>query len=166
MKKILFLVLIPLVAFGQTIKLTEYQYGVDKEFYFVGAALDSGIYATETIQLNDFDASLNDYPLGYYLVIDTLTSASNYEIIGIFVQGKMNQGSWVNVDTVLASDTLNASHSLASAGFIAKGVLNLNTYAFPFPEYRFRVIALHRKTYPTIANSFSVKLSVYGYKRD
>lgn len=162
MKKILFLVLIPFLISAQTMRLTEYNRGADKEFYFYLASVDSGVYNSSAIELNQFDDDFANYPLGYYLVLDTLTNdASNTEIVGVYIQGNFENGDWVNVDTVLAADTLNGDHSLAAATFKAKGILDLNGSLYMFPKYRVRVEGTH-----SLGNEYLFKLSLYAYKRD
>ena len=134
------------------------QYGDGLEWYFVATAQDSGDISSAYLDLSAFDADFDSYPLAYDLYIDTLSA--NDEIIGIYVQGISGRNVIVTVDTVLAVDTLNGSHSGLTAS-AAKGVLNLNHSGWVFPRYRFLIDANHDS-----GNTYTVQLSIYAYKRD
>lgn len=175
MKLLLFL-LIPFVMFSQTFKMTEYQHGSDLELYFVASNIDSGIVASGEFKLNQFDnflgaktiTSTDDSStygttttilpsagLAYYYELDTL--AANDEIVSFYVQGKFTNGTWATIDTILASDTLNASH----AGLTGAGFVDLDANDCIYPLYRVCVEGLH-----DLGNTYTAKLSLYAYKRD
>lgn len=160
MKKILSIILLSLISIpllGQSFSATETPYGTDMNWsYYISAAdSNSGISGT-IIELNKYDANLASYPLGYYLNIDTLSASG--EIIAIYMQGKMSNGGWVNVDTILAADTLNSNHS----GYVnVKGVLNLNASSYVFPMYRPNIVMSGAD-----GNTCSVRLELYAYKED
>ena len=157
MKKIILILLfICGISYAQTFKATEYSWGNDMEFSYYATGIDSGQTSGTIISLDKYDGQLASYPAGYYLTIDTLTA--NDEIIGIYIQGKASGGSWVNVDTVLVSDTLNAAH----AGFTnLKGRLNLNAASWVFPQYRPNIVITSASS-----NTCAVRLNLYFYKRD
>jgi hypothetical protein len=159
MKLLLFL-LIPFVMFSQ-VKMIETQYDDGLEYYIYAVSVDSGSYNQEFV-LTGFDNDLYNYPLSYALKIDTLTNDAQTEIIGVYIQAyQIDQ--WINIDTLSAADTLNSSHSLASATFYGKGALNLNAYSYgAFPRYRLNVVATHSADTDLFA--FYVKL--YATKRD
>ena len=151
---ILCLFSIPLMA--QSFALSETQHGTNREFTWYASSVDSGSTTGGIFELNKYDGSLASYPLGFYISIDTL--AGNDEIIGIYIQGKYAGGNWVTVDTLMASDTLNANHS----GFVnAKGVANLNAGAWVFPQYRPRIVISSAD-----GNTCAVRLGMYAYKED
>lgn len=158
--RVLLFLLIPFLAFGQ-VKFVETQYDDGVEFNIYAVNVDSGAYNQEFV-LTGYDMDLANYPLSYALKIDTLTNDAQTEIIGVYIQAYQID-KWINIDTLSAVDTLNASHSLASAAFYGKGVLNLNAYTYgAFPRYRLNVVATHAAN--TDAFSFYVKL--YASKRD
>ncbi len=160
MKKLLFLILFPLIAFSQ-VKIVETQYGDGLEYYIYATSVDSGAYNQE-FSLIDFDADLVNYPISYNLKIDTLLNDAQTEIIGIYVQAYQID-KWINIDTLSAADTLNASHALASADFYAKGLLDLNAgTAGTFPRYRLNVVATHDAS----SDAFSYYVKLYATKRD
>lgn len=134
------------------------QYGDGLEFYFVATAQDSGNISSNIMDLSSFDADFATYPFGVDLYIDTLSA--NDEIIGIYVQGKSARGSWVNVDTLVASDTLNGSHSGLTASALST-ISDFGDAYWRFPQYRFLISATHAD-----GNDYTVKLSLYAYKRD
>lgn len=160
MKKILFLMLVPILAFSQ-VKIINTDYGTGKEIYIYATNVDSGAYNQE-FDVNDFDTDFWNYPLNYNLKIDTLLNDAQTEIIGVYVQA-YQVDKWINIDTLSAIDTLNSSHALASASFYAKGVLNLNAYTFGvYPRYRLNVLAQHGAN----SDAFSFYVKFYAVKRD
>lgn len=159
MKKILSVILFSLISiplFAQSFAVSESIYGNNHEWVYYIAAADSGSISGAAIRLNRYDGNLASYPMGYYLDIDTLSA--NDEIIGIYIQGKFAGGNWVNVDTLLASDTLNANHS----GFEdVKGETDFNAQHWVYPEYR-PVIVISSAS----GNTCAVRLGLYAYKED
>lgn len=160
MKKLLFLILFPLIAFAQ-VKIVETQYATGKEISIYAVNVDSGAYNQE-FDITGFDNDLFNYPLSYALKLDTLTADAQTEIIGVYIQA-YEIDKWVNVDTLSAVDTLNSSHALASADFYGRGVLNLNAYTLgTFPRYRLNVVATHGAN----SDAFSFYAKLYANKRD
>lgn len=155
MKKLIIILALAGLAYGQSFSLSEYAHGVDKEFYWVINSVDSGSTSGGVIYLNQFDSALETYPLGYELEFDTLTAGD--EIIAVYIEGKSTNGQWSIVDTVFASDTLNANLS----SFNPDGVLDLNASTQVLPMYRPKIVISSAS-----GNPCKVELSIYAYKRD
>lgn len=163
--KILFFLLIPFLLFAQTVDSYELHGNNGLELYFYGASMDSGANVTASFQdiypdwLDYFQGvDLATYDIGYEYELDTL--AANDEILGIFIQGKSNVGTWNTIDTLLATDTLNASHSgLTGYGLTTFGA---TTYG-SFPEYR---VYFDCTGFTASGNTFTGKLSLYLRTRD
>lgn len=127
------------------------------EYYFVATAQDSGDISSNIMtHLVDFDADFTSYPLAYEIVVDTL--AANDEIIAVYLQGKTGYGTWFNLDTLVAEDTINGSHT-GLTSLRAAGTLNCNSNRAP--EYRLLIDASHAS-----GNTYTVNCSIYAYKRD
>lgn len=158
--RVLLFLLIPFLAFGQ-VKMVETQYDDGAEFNIYAVSVDSGAYNQEVV-LTGYDADLFNYPVGYALKIDTLTNDAQTEIIGVYMQAYQID-KWINIDTLSAVDTLNASHPLASASFYGKGTLDLNVDHYGvFPRYRLNVVATHAAS----SDAFSFYVKLYASKRD
>jgi len=163
--EILFL-LVPFVMYSQTVDTYELHGNQGLELYFVGTAMDSGSNVSASFEdiypdwLDYYQGiDLATYDIGYQYLLDTLTA--NDEILGIFIQGLTNINSWTNVDTILAIDTLNASH----AGLTGFGLRNFNIddYGGSFPEYR---VFFDCRSFTASGNTFTGKLSLYFRKRN
>lgn len=156
MKKIIILLLFSVPLMAQSFAVSETMYGTNHEWVWYVSSVDSGTTSGSIIELNRYDGNLASYPMGYYLDIDTLTA--NDEIIAVYIQGKMSGGSWINVDTLLASDTLNANH----AGYEdLKGETTFNTEHWVYPQYR-PVIVISSSS----DNPCAVRLGLYAYRED
>src|SRR5574338_1637968 len=120
--KVLLFLLIPFLMYSQTVD-TYKLFGNDGlELYFVATAVDSGSNPSASFKdvFNDwlrYSVDLTTYDVGYEYSLDTL--AADGEIMGIFIEGKSSIGTWNKVDTLLAVDTLNSSHSLVGYGLTA-----------------------------------------------
>jgi len=165
MRKLILIVILFLVPlYAQTVDTYELHGNQGLELTFTGTAMDSG--ANYTASFKDVYADwldywqgidISTYDVGYEYSLDTL--AANDEILGIFVQGLSNVGTWTNVDTLLATDTLNASHS----GLTAFGLTQFNVDDIgSFPEYR---IFFDATGFTASANTFTATLSLYLRKR-
>lgn len=162
--EILFL-LVPFVMYSQTVDTYELHGNQGLELYFVGTAMDSGSNVSASFGdiypdwLDYFQGiDLVTYDIGYQYSLDTL--AANDEVLGIFIQGRTNIGTWTSIDTILAKDTLNASH----AGLTGKGLTSfgISTYG-SFPEYR---VYFDCTSFTASGNTFTGKLSLYLRKRN
>lgn len=159
MKLLLFL-LIPFLAFGQTLTYVDHK-DAGFEILFSCSSIDSG--TTESVSFGsyfgNFNKDLATYDVGYEFELDTLTNdVTETEIVGIFLEGKSAIGTWNKVDTLLAADTLNASHS----GFAGYGLTQFNQDDYgSFPEYRLNIVATHAN-----GNAFDAKVSLFFRKRD
>jgi hypothetical protein len=160
---ILFL-LVPFM-YSQTVDSYELHGNQGLELYFYGAAMDSGANYTasfEDVYPDWLDywqgVDIATYSVGYEYFLDTLTA--NDEILGIFIQGRSNINTWTTIDTILATDTLNASH----AGLTGKGLTKFNVdHQYSFPEYR---VFFDCTGFTASANTFTGKLSLYLRKRN
>jgi len=161
MKKLIFLVLVPFLMYAQiTTDFTKYgTNGI--ELQFTGTAIDSGAnnstaFSNILTEWVEYNIDWNTYDIGYEFELDTLTA--NDEIVGIYIQGKSFIGTWNDVDTLLASDTLNAAH----AGLTGYGLTQFNQNDIcSFPDYRVAFTATHDD-----GNSFTAKLSLYLRKKN
>jgi len=127
------------------------------EYYFVATAQDSGDISSNIMtQIVDFDADIGNYPWAFELTVDTLSA--NDEIFAVYLQGKTGIGTWFNLDTLVAEDTINGSHS-GLTSLRAVGTLDCNSKRAP--EYRLLIDASHAS-----GNTYSVSCSIYAYKRD
>lgn len=152
MKKILFLLLFPVLVFAQTMKVTETQYGNNTEFYCYVAAADSGTTGSEALDLNAYISNISSYPLGYHLYISEISNSN--PIIAVYIQGMSSTASWTNVDTVFVLDTVTTTSSTS-------GTLDLNLASKVFPRYRAVVVLT-----TALGSKAQVKLSLFAYKRD
>ena len=156
LKKVIILLLISIPLMAQSFAVSETIYGNNHEWVYYVSSVDSGSTSGSIIELNRYDGNLASYPMGYYLDIDTLTA--NDEIIAIYIQGKFAGGNWVNVDTLLASDTLNANH----AGYEdIKGETDFGAANWVFPQYRPLIVISSSSD-----NTCAVRLGLYAYKED
>lgn len=154
MKKILLLMLVPLFMQAQSLRLTETQYGADKEFYFYYASCDSGTVTSGIIELADFNNDFDTYPLAYAFYVAENSSAYN-PILGIFIEGRNSIGNWTVVDTLFTPDTVTSNTS-------GDGLLDMNTATYGvFPEYRVKTVATS-----DLGKTFTTKIVLYAYKRD
>lgn len=165
MKKLLFFLLVPFLMYSQTVDTYELHGNNGLELYFVGTAMDSGSNVSASFAdiypdwLDYFQGiDFETYEIGYEYSLDTL--AANDEILGIFIQGKSNVGTWNTVDTLLATDTLNAAHAgLTGYGITTFGVERDGS----FPEYR---VFFDCTGFTASSNTFTGKLSLYLRKRN
>lgn len=154
MKKILFLLmLIPVLAFSQTIALvSETNYGNDKEFYFYAASCDSGTTTSAIINLDKYNSTTNQ--VSFYIYVAENSSAYN-PILGVYLEGKNSLGTWVNVDTLYVTDTV-------SSNVTASGMIDLHASTVGlFPQYRLKTVATSG-----LGKTFSIKASLFAIKQD
>jgi len=127
------------------------------EYYFIATAQDSGDISSNIMtEILDYDNDLTNYPWAFELTVDTL--AANDEIIAVYLQGKTGVGTWFNLDTLVAEDTINGSHT-GLTNLRAAGTLDCNSSRAP--QYRLLIDASHDS-----GNTYSVSCSIYAYKRD
>lgn len=158
--RVLLFLLVPFLAFGQTLTYVDHK-DAGFEILYTAASIDSGEYESVSFAsyFGNFNKDLATYDVGYEFELDTLTADTDEtEIVGIFIEGKSAIGTWNKVDTLLAADTLNGSHS----GFAQFGLTQFNQDDYgSFPEYRVNVIATHAD-----GNAFDCKVALFFRKRD
>ena len=158
--EILFL-LVPFMVYSQTVVETQYDAGV--EYYMYITSSDSGdVTFTFPSSINAFDDDFTSNPIAYAIKIDTLVAdgVATQEIIGVYIQGYRVDG-WANIDTVLASDTLNASHSLASATFYGTGLIDMGETITKYSQLRVQVV-----NSAALGGKYAFYGRFYAYKRD
>lgn len=154
MKKILFLLLFPVLVFAQTISLSSTNYGEDVEHYFYAASCDSGTTTSGIFQLDKFNSDLESYPLSFYLYVAENSSSYN-PILAVYLEGRNRIGTWNVVDTLYTQDTVTSN-------ITAKGLLTLNASTHGvYPEYRIKSVAT-----TGLGKTFLLKSVIYAYKRD
>lgn len=161
--KILLFLLIPFLMYAQTVDTYELHGNNGLELYFVATGIDSGSNPSASFvdiftDWREYRLDLTTYDVGYEFTLDTLTVGG--EIMGIYIEGKSNIGTWNKVDTLLAADTLNADH----AGFTGYGLTTFGqgTYG-SFPEYR---INFDASDSDSTGNTFTGKASLFFRKRN
>lgn len=163
MKNLIFLILVPFLMYSQTVDTYELHGNSGLELYFVGTGMDSGSNPSASFEDVYIDwiehaKDLTTYDVGYEYSLDTLTADG--EIMGIYIEGKSNVGTWNKVDTLLAADTLNSLHS----GFTGFGITQFNQDDVgSFPEYR---INFDASSSDSTGNTFTGKLSLYFREKD
>jgi hypothetical protein len=163
MKKLIFLVLVPFLMYGQI--TTSYElHGTDGlELYFVGTGIDSATNASTAFSnifadWEEYNLDWATYDIGYEYELDSLTAGG--EIVGIIIEGQSNVGTWNDVDTLLAIDTLNTSH----AGLTGYGLTQLNQDDIcSFPDYR---VTFDAASSDSTGNTFTSKLSLFLRKKN
>lgn len=161
--RILLFLLVPFLMYGQTVDSYELHGNNGLELYFVATAVDSGSHASASFKdvYNDWIAhglDLTTYDVGYEYSLDTL--AADGEIMGIYIEGKSNIGTWNKVDTLLAVDTLKTGH----AGYTGYGLTQFNQDDYgSFPEYR---VHFDATASDSTGNTFTGKVSLFFRKRN
>ena len=135
------------------------------ELVFSASAIDSGQNASTsfkniTADWLDWTADLTTYDVGYEYALDTLTAPG--EIMGIYIEGMTNIGTWNKVDTLFTADTLGQGTGAPNlTGF---GLTDFNQSAVgSFPEYR---INFDASASDSTGNTFDADLTLYFRKRN
>lgn len=160
--KVLLFLLIPFLMYSQTVDSYELHGNNGLELYFIATAVDSGSNPSASFVdiykgWIEHSLDLTTYDVGYEYALDTLTASG--EIMGIYLEGKSNIGTWNKVDTLLAADTLKVGH----AGLTGFGLTQFNQDDYgSFPEYR---INFDASDSDSTGNTFTGKLSLFFRKR-